>query len=200
MAHKDYISKTRPKKKNNPYRKKTAAKKRAPADWGFRFKLVALLAIVGGVVYFLNFIDENPGPLAEQGQSIESQIAQVQQQAQQKSQQEEDPLPEKPEEELAFWTALPEKKVEVNSGYEVSDPKKRKLQCASLRTRQSAEELKAKIAFTTGQPSDIRRSEGSNGIWYKVVLGPFDNKRAAERVKHELRSNKINGCIIYPWS
>lgn len=200
MAHKDYISKTRPKKKSNPYRKKTAAKKRAPADWGFRFKLVALLAIVGGVVYFLNFIDENPGPLADQGQSIESQIAQVQQQAEQKSQQEEDPLPEKPEEELAFWTTLPEKKVEVNSGYEVSDPKKRKLQCASLRSRQSAEELKAKIAFTTGQPSDVIRKEGSNGILYVVQLGPFDNKRAAERVKHELRSNKINHCIIYPWS
>ncbi|TKB45334.1 SPOR domain-containing protein [Thalassotalea mangrovi] len=199
MAHKDYISKTRPKKKNSPYRAKRPVKKQAPADWKFRIISIAALIIVVGVVYFLNFIDENPGPLADQGQSIESQIAQVQQQAQQ-PEENDDPLPEKPKEELAFWTTLPEKKVKVSGGYEVADPQRRKLQCASLRSRAKAEELKAKIAFTTGQPSDVRRSEGSNGVWYKVVLGPFENKRSAERIKHELRSNQINGCIIYPWS
>ncbi|WP_394173553.1 SPOR domain-containing protein [Thalassotalea litorea] len=196
MAHKDYISKTRPKKKNSPYRAKRTTKKKAPADWKLRIVSTVAIAIVGGVVYFLNFINENPGPMAEQGQPLESQIAEVQQQTQENS----DPLPEKPKEELAFWTTLPEKKVEVSGGYDVSDPKKRKLQCASLRSRQKAEELKAKIAFSTGQASDVRRSEGSNGVWYKVVLGPFDNKRAAERIKHELRSNQINGCVIYPWS
>ncbi|TLU64289.1 cell division protein FtsN [Thalassotalea litorea] len=197
MAHKDYISKARPKKKkNNPYRSPRTRAKKAPADWKLRIFTTAAIAIVGGGFYFLKFIDENPGPMAEQGQPLESQIAEVQQKAQENT----DPLPEKPEEELAFWTTLPSKKVEVSGGYEVSDPKKRKLQCASLRSRQKAEELKAKIAFSTGQSSDVRRSEGSNGVWYKVVLGPFDNKRAAERIKHELRSNQINGCVIYPWS
>jgi cell division protein FtsN len=45
----------------------------------------------------------------------------------------------------------------------------------------------------------VRKSSGTNGIWYKVILGPYENKRAAERNKHTLQNAKINGCQIWLW-
>jgi cell division protein FtsN len=61
-----------------------------------------------------------------------------------------------------------------------------------------AEILKATIAFT-GLTSQISESKGKNGIYYKVFLGPYERKREAEKDKHKLKSNNVNGCQIWLW-
>nr|WP_274620627.1 SPOR domain-containing protein [Colwellia maritima] len=58
--------------------------------------------------------------------------------------------------------------------------------------------LKQKWLFF-GVESLIQTAQGKNNIWYKVVLGPYERKRAAEKDKHKLRNNKINGCQIWLW-
>ncbi|MCT7654773.1 SPOR domain-containing protein [Oceanimonas sp. NS1] len=68
------------------------------------------------------------------------------------------------------------------------------MQCGSFRSSAQAEQLKARIAFQ-GLASEVKRSEGSNGIWYRVVMGPYDSKRKADQEKHKM--GRINtSCIV----
>lgn len=111
----------------------------------------------------------------------------------------EEALPELPEEEWEYIKSLPGYEVEVEvAEQEVSD-KRYLMQCASFRTRSQAEEMKAKIAFQ-GLEAQIRPSSGDNGEWFRVILGPFDSKRDAERAKHSLRKVKISTCQIWYWN
>ena len=73
------------------------------------------------------------------------------------------------------------------------------MQCGSFRTHQQAETLKAKIAFA-GLISEIKKTTGSNGIWYKVRLGPYETKRHAESDKNKLKRINIVGCGIWGWT
>ncbi len=70
------------------------------------------------------------------------------------------------------------------------------MQCGSFRKRDQAEQLEARIAFT-GLQAEVRETEGKNGLWYRVVLGPYQGKRSADRDRHLLQDNKIEGCRIW---
>ena len=48
-----------------------------------------------------------------------------------------------------------------------------------------------------GIESQIEHTKGST--WYKVVLGPYERKRLAEKDKHKLKNNKVNNCQIWLW-
>ena len=82
--------------------------------------------------------------------------------------------------------------------YDVKQSGPYKMQCASFKTMKQAEILKANIAFT-GLSAQIAKSVGTKSTYYKVFLGPYDKKRDAERDKHKLKNNKINGCQIWLW-
>jgi len=69
--------------------------------------------------------------------------------------------------------------------------------CGSFRESFRADELKAKIAMT-GNPSKIDAVQYKGETWYRVQLGPFNRKRAAESVRHRLQDNNVHGCIINP--
>jgi len=108
-------------------------------------------------------------------------------------------LPELPvlgEEEWEYIDSLPDFSVEVDATGPLQSDKDYIMQCGSFRTQDRAEELKAKIAFQ-GLESRVLTSNGRNGLWYRVVLGPYERKRNAERHRHKLRSGKVNGCKIW---
>jgi cell division protein FtsN len=111
----------------------------------------------------------------------------------------EDGLPELPEEEWEYIKSLPGYEVEVDVTEQEPSGKRYLMQCASFRTRAQAEEMKAKIAFQ-GFEALIRRSSGTNGDWFRVILGPFDSKRDAERTRHTLRRSNITTCKIWYWT
>lgn len=67
--------------------------------------------------------------------------------------------------------------------------------CGSFREARLAEELKAKIAMT-GNNSDMAAVKYKGETWYRVQLGPFSRKRTAEKVRHRLQDNGIQGCLI----
>ena len=102
-------------------------------------------------------------------------------------------LPELPEEEWEYIKTLPGYEVEVEVREQEKSDKRYLMQCASFRTRAQAEEMKAKIAFQ-GLEALIRHSTGSNGDWFRVILGPYESKRDAEKAKHSLRK----ACVWPP--
>ena len=69
------------------------------------------------------------------------------------------------------------------------------MQCAALRSQDSAESLKARIAFTAGLSSSLQVVNGANGAVYKVMVGPFSGKAAADSANRKLQGAGISGCI-----
>lgn len=185
MSNQDYISRTPPKKnKNSPYKKNQKAPK---ANDSIKTKLIALLAIILiiGFAYGLWFLKTSP-----MTKNVATEITPPEINKEQH-------LPEPPKEKWTYVESLKTKKIEVGE-YEIKKNGPYKMQCGSFKTRPQAESLKAKMAFV-GIESQIQTAQGKNNMWYKVVLGPYKRKRAAEEDKHKLRNNKINGCQIWLW-
>jgi len=108
-------------------------------------------------------------------------------------------LPPKPQEEWTYLEELENKSVDVdvpNSG--VVSSGLYQMQCGSFRQESQANEMKARIAFM-GMEAQVKRSEGANGIWYRVVLGPLESKRDGERGRHKMQKAGINTCQIWLW-
>lgn len=184
MAHQDYVSRKNSKKRD-PYQK---SKPVPTQTFSLKFKLLLLvtLASLAAFAYFLWTIKDNqPNNVVTSKQTT------------QQTSSEHTPLPEFQDDGFDFMEDLKHKEVEPGQ-YEVTNKGPYLMQCGSFRSRSQAEELKANIAFT-GISSQIRKTNGKNGIWYKVVLGPYERKRLAESDKHKLKNNKINYCQIWLW-
>jgi len=106
----------------------------------------------------------------------------------------EEVLPEKPQPKWDYVDALKTKEVEVDIPEEKKPSKPYQMQCGSFRHKGDAESLKATIAFQ-GLESTVKKT----GNWYRVILGPYDRKRLAEKQRHILQRAKINGCAIWLW-
>lgn len=162
----------------------------SPFRIGFTF-----VVLIGFVVFLWNIKDssENQRAVSTEQSSQELMVAAP------KSEQKQDDLPEMPKEEWEFMTTLTdpdyEVEVELPDLPEVTD-KEYVLQCGSFRQQSQAESMKARVAFQ-GLESEIRESNGSNGLWYRVVLGPYERKRAAEKDRHKLQAAGFTTCRIW---
>ncbi|RDV24181.1 cell division protein FtsN [Alteromonas aestuariivivens] len=191
MAQRDYVSRGRAPQNKNKRKPQTKSRQsprntgpaRPPVPW---MRLVVVLLLASGLGYFLWSINGASRTQADAPASIT-----------QAPQQEE--LPELPEEEWEYIKTLPGYEVEVEVEELEQSDKRYLLQCASFRTRAQADEMKAKIAFQ-GLEAQIRLSSGTSGDWFRVILGPFDSKRDAERAKHTLRKVNISDCQIWYWN
>ncbi|MGY3917220.1 SPOR domain-containing protein [Aeromonas australiensis] len=76
-----------------------------------------------------------------------------------------------------------------------ADNERYMMQCAALRSQDSAESLKARIAFTAGLASSLQVVNGAGGAVYKVMVGPFNGKAAADAANSKLQRAGISGCI-----
>jgi cell division protein FtsN len=185
MSNQDYISRTPPKKKKtSPYKTKSADPTSAIP---VKAKLIGVLVIIliAAFAYGLWFLKTSTTTKTPNQSQNKTAIKKEQN------------LPEPPKEKWTYVENLKTKEIEVGQ-YEVKQNGPYKMQCGSFRKRAQAEALKAKMAFT-GIESQIQTAQGKSNTWYKVVLGPYARKRAAEEDKHKLRNNKINGCQIWLW-
>ncbi|GDY27663.1 cell division protein FtsN [Agarivorans sp. Toyoura001] len=183
---KDYVGRSKPKKRTAKPSRAVSNKKRFPLP----LALGVVAAIVGFSVLLFNIKGTAPTPAPELSEIVKPQATKTKPKTR---------LPEPPK-ERTYVKELEEKKVEVELAEKSAEPAKPyQMQCASFRSRDKAEESKALIAFA-GLESQIRRTEGKNGAWYRVVLGPFPTKRDAERARHVLQRAKINGCQIWHWN
>ncbi|WP_416306461.1 SPOR domain-containing protein [Neptunicella sp. SCSIO 80796] len=177
MAPKDYVSRGKSAAPSQP--------EKPPLPW---LRIVITTALIAGFGYFLWSI-KGTSPQTEQKKDV---IA---------TQQQVDPLPEVPKEEWEFIDALDHQNIEVDvpEPKEDSDPRPYKMQCGSFKLKSQAEEMKAKLAFG-GLEADVSASNGKNGLWYRVAVGPIEDKRTAERKKHQARKLGIATCQIWRWN
>lgn len=178
MAHKDYVARGRASKKAPPPPPKSL-------PW---LRLLITVSLIAGFGYLLWSIKDK----AETAPSAEATVV-VEQSA------DEDALPILEEEEWEFIKTLPTTSVEVEVAEQEKSDKRYVMQCASFRLEQQAQEMKAKIAFL-GLVAQVRASEGKNGLWYKVILGPYDLKRSAEKDRHTIRRSGTKSCRIWYWN
>ncbi len=178
MKNKDYVSQNKRAKKQQY---------EAPAKKPFPLVKLAVVAIlIAGFVGGLMFIQSDSDDFTSTPKVIK------------KATKPKKALPPPPEdEEWSFIEELENKDVPVES-VELEDKGPFKMQCASFRNEADAERMKAQIAFA-GFESDVKSAQGTSGIWYKVVLGPFERKRDAEKTRHILKRNDITGCQIWLW-
>lgn len=159
-----------PSKRNN---------KRKQPKQGFPFiaSFVALL-LVGFIAYFVFAVEKPPEKPKHQQKTIIK----------------EEVLPEKPQPKWDYVDTLKTKEVVVDIPKEIKSSVPYQMQCGSFRNKDDAESLKANIAFQ-GLESTVKKT----GSWYRVILGPYERKRLAEKQRHKLQRAKINGCQIWLW-
>jgi cell division protein FtsN len=177
MAQRDYVARGRSKKPVPPTKLKL--------PW---LRIVITISLVAGFSYFLWSI-KGAAPTQEQIETTETLPNKGQ----------SDTLPEIPEEEWEFIKSLPEFTVEIEDKQQGQPTVRRLMQCGSFRKNAQAQQLKAQIAFQ-GLEAMVKSSQGSSGIWYRVILGPYASKRLAEKDRHSLQRAKINGCKIWNWN
>ncbi|MFV0549663.1 MAG: cell division protein FtsN [Limnobaculum xujianqingii] len=64
------------------------------------------------------------------------------------------------------------------------------IQCGSFKALDQAESVKVNLAFS-GIESRISTSDG----WNRVILGPYNNREAADKTLQRLKSNGVSSCI-----
>ncbi|MCT8124643.1 SPOR domain-containing protein [Alishewanella sp. BS5-314] len=185
MPQKDYVRATRPKAPAKGQARGSRAK--APAASNKPWLLIALTLLTLSVfVYGLWFLKQQPVS------SSEPVAAPVKAPA-------KDELPPKPQSEpYQYIKELENREITV----EVPEQQRSVpavLQCGSFRQQGQAEQMKAQIAFA-GITADVRRTEGSNGVWFRVVVGPYESRRAATADMNRLRQMGINTCQVRNWT
>lgn len=191
MSNRDYANR-KPASKGRAKAKGGRRKSAQPAPTRFPVLLsLVTLGLIGGFGYFLWTINDSANDSAP-----EVVVEQVTKPKVQKK----DPnaLPPKPKEEWTYQQELENKQVEVDIPENTAPTRPYQMQCGSFRKQSQAEQMKAMIAFQ-GLEAQVRKVEGSSGIWYKVVLGPYDRKRLAEKHRHVLQRGGLNGCQIWFW-
>jgi len=166
------------KSSKKPTRKSQVGRRNQPKK-GFPFLAVfAALLLVGFISYFIFSVDKPEPQVVTHKQTPKK----------------EEQLPEKPEAKWEYESILKTKEVEVDIPVESKATRPYQMQCGSFRRQKDAESLKARIAFQ-GLTSEVRKT----GDWFRVILGPYDRKRLAEKQRHILQRAKINGCQIWYW-
>lgn len=191
MTSRDYANRKPSRSgKGKNTRKRAPAKGSAPR----RFPLLLLLITIAGLAGFgyllwaISDSAEDAKPAVVEDKPKKSVVKK-----------DPDALPPAPKEEWTYLEELKNKQVEVDLP-DTSDKPKRpyQMQCGSFRRDAQANEMKAMIAFQ-GLEAQVKKVSGKSGTWFKVVLGPYDSKREAERQRHILQRGGMNGCQIWFW-
>lgn len=176
MPRRDYVKTARPK---------TTSRKKAPAKAPFPWLLmVATALLVLLFVWFLWTLNKQ-APVQQMPAPVPAVV--------------KDDLPERPTQEPYQYIEELENRQIVVEVPELEAKGPFQMQCASFRSEEQADAMRAQIAFA-GFSSTTRRTEGSNGVWYRVVLGPYESRRQAEADRNRLRRNGINTCQIWNWT
>jgi cell division protein FtsN len=205
----DYADKGKPAKrkapkKGRPAGRATQASRRGkkPQPGPARWKLILLaVVIVGAFVTGLWFLNANGDTTAADAQSTDDEQAAEPVIFTEKTTEAEpqEALPQAPQERWQYIHELENREVEVIVP-EREASARRLMQCGSFRRENDAQSLRAQIAMQ-GMEAQVRRTVSEqHGAWYRVILGPYDNLRAAQSANNQLRRASIHGCQIWLWN
>ncbi|QFI39650.1 hypothetical protein FR932_18470 [Moritella marina ATCC 15381] len=178
MARKDYAGHAPKPRTKRGAKKAPPAKKKRPVLAILMFLLLAI-----GLGYFLAQVS---------GTAEETQPEPVKKEQPKKLTVK--PLPEKPKEVWQYPQDLQDKEVIVEIPPQQDTGIRYQMQCGSFRQQSQAEAMKATIAFQ-GYTANVRHT----GNWYRVVLGPYERKRTAEKERHQIKRAGVTTCEIWQW-
>ncbi len=178
--------KTNKRKNTRTLRKKTTAKKQSsPMLFFFGGILLTLTAV--GIWLFMTQPDtlKNLIPTKKSEQMTEKKPSANKQNTNTNQQ---------TDEQLDYHKMLTNKELEVEKDPVVitNSDKRYVMQCGASKVLEHAESMKAQIAFI-GLQAEVSEKDG----WYRVRLGPYSSKRAAESDRHKLQNNDFNDCQIW---
>ncbi len=198
MATKDYVKRGRSAKTASIKAKANPKGKKAPTT-GFSTNWAAVAVIlVCGLIVGLFFLSGTDVP--ETTSIIPAAIIAKPQ----LTKTDTNALPPKPEEKWRYIQELENKKVIVpvlTPKQVIAEDKPTKpylLQCGAYHDQSQADERKAMIAFQ-GLNSQIKVSTNNKGTWFRVVLGPYKDKRLAMDDQNKLQQHGISPCAIWFW-
>lgn len=185
---KDYAKKRKTARKSN---KRSPRQKPAP-----RKPISPVLVFIGGVLItlfaiFLWLLVKKPEmikeviPVKEPEQTVTSS-----EKAPDKEQEETSTEPE-----YTYHETLTNKEIKVDATQVTTTTNSNVsyvMQCGAFRKQEDAEAMKVEMAFI-GFQANVEEKDG----WYRVRLGPYNSKRAAESDRHKLQDNDYQDCRIW---
>jgi|GEM_PF-2312645 len=101
-----------------------------------------------------------------------------------------------------FYHQLPSAEVETFSEQKTEEKlQPYVLQSGAFRTRSEADEMEARIILETGLDAWIDERISSSGtVWYRVRLGPFEGKRATDKIKRQLWERARIEAVRYQYN
>ncbi len=176
--------------------RQAAARRSAPPPRRLPWKLLLItLAVLGGLGYLVFTLLQTP---PEQKPAATTTVApKPAPKPAPKAPPKPVPQPEPEKSKFEFYEMLPKAEV-VAPKVDVykSTPKDAKmeyrylLQTGSFRDPGDAERMRAKLILQGFPGVRTDRSDGSNGVWYRVRLGPFDNRTEMNQAHNKL--GKLN--------
>lgn len=110
----------------------------------------------------------------------------------------------RPEPRFDFYTVLPEQTMEVDlNPEEVARARNRGegggelylLQAGSFRNREDADRRRGELLLLGLEPQ-IEETDGDNGRWYRVFLGPFTSKSAMAKARSLTAAEGIDTLLL----
>jgi hypothetical protein len=111
---------------------------------------------------------------------------------------------EPPKPRFDFYTLLPEQTidVEVDPAAEVIEPRKNTasterylLQAGSFRQREDADRRRAELLLLGLEPN-VEATNGDNGRWYRVYVGPFDSHSKMAKARSLTANQNIDTLLL----
>lgn len=102
----------------------------------------------------------------------------------------------------AFYHQLPSAEVKTFSENKTDAPLDNYvLQSGAFRTRSEADAMEAQIILETGLDAWIDERVSSSGtLWYRVRLGPYEGKRATDKIKRQLWERARIEAVRYQYN
>ncbi len=184
------------RKKAKPRRPAGASTQGSSANKGWLGMLVGIS--IGLFVAFLVYINQNAPPLPAAPKVVEVPKAKLSPKPVVVKQAEPKPA------EFGFYQRLEHQQVDVNVAKirEERVAKQRKqpsnlaLQVGSFRSVSDADSMKAQMAFLGFEANIVRTESDKHGVWHRVRLGPYSDKRVLQKDRAKLYSNNIKSLMI----
>ncbi len=184
---KDYAKKRKTARKSN----KRSSRQTPPS----RKQVSPILVFVGGILVtlvavFLWLLVKKPEIIKEVMPAKEQAPTEQAQETKQQAATEETAS----EPTFTYHETLTNKEIKVDAtqAVQTNSSKTYVMQCGAFRKVEDAESLKAEMAFI-GFQANVEEKDG----WYRVRLGPYSTKRAAESDRHKLQDNNYQDCRIW---
>lgn len=210
MSNRDFASKPKSNKPRGGATRTTSTARRRPASpqpsgvsAGLVLSVVVALGLLAGLIFFLI---QQPAPTSSSGQAtqqVPTQEPVIPAQVEPRQPGESLPLDnidlESQDERFGFYKLLEESEVKTpeESAY-VSTPKTAsldavyRLQTGSFRNARDAEAQRARLALSGLPNVTMSRTEGSNGVWYRVSTGNFSTYNELKSATAKLEKLNIH--------